>query len=236
MGERLNHYPRHVGDITQATFGLSLAEFGCYDRLLDAYYSNESPLPLDPSERYRLAGAHTKADRAIVNYVVGRFFVLGVDGWHNKRADEEIVAYRERAEQARRNGRHGGRPANPEITDPVISDNPSGSIPLTGSKASHKPVASNQEVQEPLSKPAVSPVLQLVRSSRSRATRLPEDWRLPDDWKAWAAEAHGVDSERAVRISLVFRDYWHSTTKNPARLNWFATWRNWIRKEVGDVA
>ncbi len=96
----MNHYPRHVGDITQATFGLSLAEFGCYDRLLDAYYSNESPLPLDPSERYRLAGAHTKADRTIVDYVVGRFFVLGVDGWHNKRADEEIAHYRERSESA----------------------------------------------------------------------------------------------------------------------------------------
>jgi uncharacterized protein YdaU (DUF1376 family) len=39
--------------------------------------------------------------------------VLSADGWHNGRADDEIAIYRDKAEKARENGRHGG-PTNPD--------------------------------------------------------------------------------------------------------------------------
>jgi uncharacterized protein YdaU (DUF1376 family) len=120
-GEIVNHYPRHVGDITQATFGLSLTEFGAYDRLLDAYYASEKPLPLEAGERYRLAGAVSKSDREAVDYVVRRYFSEEEDGWHQKRADAEIAMYRVRADTARENGAKGGRRPNPEITQSVLS-------------------------------------------------------------------------------------------------------------------
>jgi hypothetical protein len=68
-----------------------------------------------------------------------------------------------------------------------------------------------------------------------RATRLPTDWRLPDEWKDWAVKVHHLDPQRAVRISLAFRDYWIAKPKDATRLDWLATWRNWIRKECQDA-
>lgn len=97
----MNHYPRHVGDFIRDTVGLSLAERGAYTALLDQYYASEKPLPLDSRERYRMAGAVTKAERSAVDYVVGRYFKEQADGWHQKRADLEIEAYRERSAKAR---------------------------------------------------------------------------------------------------------------------------------------
>jgi hypothetical protein len=69
-----------------------------------------------------------------------------------------------------------------------------------------------------------------------KATRLAGDWVLPEALKSWAVEAHHLDPQRIVRISLAFRDYWISKPgKDGTKLDWAATWRNWVRKEVGDA-
>jgi len=68
-----------------------------------------------------------------------------------------------------------------------------------------------------------------------RATRLPPDWRLPEDWKAWAVQVHHLEPDRVVRISLTFRDYWIAKAKDAAKVDWLATWRNWIRKECANA-
>src|SRR5574338_700586 len=107
----MNHYPHHIGDFGKKTKGLSMTERGGYRDMLDWYYSHEKALPLERREIYRLALAATPAERKAVDYVLGKYFVEQVDGWHNKRADEEIAAYHKRAKQARINGINGGRPA-----------------------------------------------------------------------------------------------------------------------------
>jgi uncharacterized protein YdaU (DUF1376 family) len=96
----MNHYPRHVGDFIRDTVGLSLAERGAYTALLDQYYASEKPIAY--AERYRLTGAISKADKAAVDYVISRYFTEQADGWHQKRADAEILAYRDRSESARK--------------------------------------------------------------------------------------------------------------------------------------
>jgi hypothetical protein len=71
---------------------------------------------------------------------------------------------------------------------------------------------------------------------RRRATRLAEGWFLPDEWRDWAVKVHGLDPQRAVRVSLDFRDYWHAKAGVAAcKLDWLATWRRWVRKECGDA-
>lgn len=92
----MNHYPHHIGDFARKTKGLTLTERGAYRELLDQYYVSESPLPLDRREVYRLAVAATPAERKAVDYVLGKYFVEKPDGWHNKRADEEVDLYRKR--------------------------------------------------------------------------------------------------------------------------------------------
>lgn len=73
--------------------------------------------------------------------------------------------------------------------------------------------------------------LQRQRQSRERrATRLPEDWKLPDDWKSWALkERPDLVPER---IAERFSDYWRAKPgKAGTKLDWEATWRNWVREE-----
>lgn len=65
--------------------------------------------------------------------------------------------------------------------------------------------------------------------AKKKATRLPEDWSLPRAWGQWAiSESY---AEAVIRVEAEkFRDYWISKSgKDAAKLDWFATWRNWLR-------
>jgi hypothetical protein len=55
---------------------------------------------------------------------------------------------------------------------------------------------------------------------------------LPDDWRAWAkAQRADLDVDR---VWDCFADYWRAKPgKDGVKSDWLATWRNWIRREVG---
>lgn len=59
-------------------------------------------------------------------------------------------------------------------------------------------------------------------------SRLAPDWTLPTEWREWAeAEGHPDPRGEAER----FRDYWHGKAgKDGRKVDWFATWRNWVRR------
>jgi hypothetical protein len=63
-------------------------------------------------------------------------------------------------------------------------------------------------------------------------SRLPADWTLPDDWREWAtAERPGIDVKAE---GAKFADYWHAKPgKDGRKVDWQATWRNWIRNSRG---
>lgn len=72
-----------------------------------------------------------------------------------------------------------------------------------------------------------------TKSKSVRATRLPPDWQLPEDWKTWAIKVFHLEPQKVVRIGLMFRDFWHAKAgANAAKMDWFATWRIWVTKEV----
>lgn len=64
---------------------------------------------------------------------------------------------------------------------------------------------------------------------RKRGSRLPEDWVLPKDWGDWALGEGWA--EPTVRLEAEkFRDFWISKSgRDAAKLDWQATWRNWMR-------
>ncbi len=102
------YYSRYIKEFIADTAHLSLMEQGVYDRLLDKYYLDESPIPDD--KKYRWTRATTDAEIAAVDAVLDEFFTL-VDGhWHNKRADQDIVECHAKASTSRENGKLGGRP------------------------------------------------------------------------------------------------------------------------------
>ncbi|WP_455482530.1 hypothetical protein V4P56_02685 [Bartonella sp. B35(2025)] len=86
------------------------------------------------------------------------------------------------------------------------------------------------QAQEPVASPAKK------RSSRrkgERGCRLPEDFEPDYDF----AIGKGLFPER-VKIEIEkFRDYWSAKTgKDATKHDWSATWRNWVRKTVEDLA
>lgn len=111
----MNYYEHHIGDYAAATAHLSLTEDAVYSRMLRRYYLQEVPLPVEVTQVARLVGARTPDELEAVRSVLGEFFSLSDDGWHNKRADAEIARYREKCAHAansaaKRWGKKGAMP------------------------------------------------------------------------------------------------------------------------------
>jgi uncharacterized protein YdaU (DUF1376 family) len=102
----VNYYRRYVGDYLRDTARLSMLEHGAYNLLLDYYYAEERPIPLDLAEVYRMVRAITPEERRAVGRVLTTFFVRADDGYRQKRVDHEIDV----SQKARENGKGGGRP------------------------------------------------------------------------------------------------------------------------------
>lgn len=149
----MNYYERHLGDYTRDTAHLSLLEHGVYTILLDRYYVTEQGIPDD--KKYRLARAHSKAERNAVDVVLEEFFHLEDGIWKNLRAEEEIADYQSKARANKENGAKGGRPKkvldNPCETEQKPTENPT--------ETQTKPNDNPQEThEEPTQNPNQSPV------------------------------------------------------------------------------
>ncbi len=124
---KMFYYQHHVGDYNNDTAYLTVLEHGVYRLLLDRYYLNEQPLPLDTDQVCRLARARSDEERAAVVAILNDFFIKEEDGYHQKRADWEIEEYHALVERNQRNGKLGGRPRRkPRKTQMVSSGNPDG--------------------------------------------------------------------------------------------------------------
>lgn len=63
-------------------------------------------------------------------------------------------------------------------------------------------------------------------------SRLSPEWVLPQAWGVWALE-QGADRQQIYLESEKFRDYWIAQTGKSARkADWYATWRNWVRRAI----
>ena len=150
----MHYYQFNIGDYAKRTRHLTNLEDLAYRRLIDLYYTDESPMPDNLSQIARLVSMRENKDE--IKNVLSDFFILEDGFWVNKRADEEISKYHAKAGNARANGKKGGRPkkpsTNPEETQPVNLANPEESE----SKANHKPLTNNHKTvtikQEPVTK------------------------------------------------------------------------------------
>lgn len=89
----MNFFSFHLGDYLSKTKHLSWDEDLAYRRLMDAYYINETPLPLDHGQCYRLVQATLPRHKAAVDSVLSEFFTKASNGYCNFRCEEEIAAY-----------------------------------------------------------------------------------------------------------------------------------------------
>ena len=65
-----------------------------------------------------------------------------------------------------------------------------------------------------------------------RGTRLPDDWILTSEYEEFA-RSEGLKHSDIEREADKFRDHFHSVPgQRGVKLDWLATWRNWIRRDV----
>ncbi|MFU1957786.1 helix-turn-helix domain-containing protein [Bordetella bronchiseptica] len=93
-----------------------------------------------------------------------------------------------------------------------------------------------QEIKEVVgttSEKSNSVVEKLPKPASTRGSRLPDTWVLPRSWGLAAQRlCPGLTAERIREIAEEFRDYWVALPGAKAcKLDWEATWRNWVRKE-----
>ncbi len=69
--------------------------------------------------------------------------------------------------------------------------------------------------------------------ARQRGTRLPDIYPISDEMRAWVRE-HAPDVSPQEHEK--FCDYWRGVAgQRGVKLDWFATWRNWMRKAQEDA-
>jgi len=140
----MNFYAWHIGDYKSHTDHLTLEEDAVYRRLLDFYYDTEAPIPKETQSvirRLRLVNYEPITER-----ILDEFFTLKDDGWHNFRADQEIISYHGKIEAARANGKKGGRPKKNNGLQPLETQTFNSANPaITQVKTNQEPRTNNHE-------------------------------------------------------------------------------------------
>lgn len=208
----MNYYSHHIGDYRRDTGHLSLLEHGAYRQLLDMYYLSEQSIPEQTEVVFRRLSAKTDEEKQAVKTVLNEFFFLA-DGWMHKRCETEICAYRDKADRAKENGKLGGRPMKTKVVISGLSEE-------TQAKANQEPITINH-------KP--------IKNKEQSATRLSADWEVSDDDARFCCEAR--PDLQVMQTAARFRDYWIAQPGAKGRkLDWSATWRNWVRNEKAPQA
>ena len=185
----MNYYRRHLGDYLKKTSRFSILEHGAYTLMLDYYYIEEGPLPLDRDEIYRMVRATHPEERLAVDRVLDMKFDRRSDGYHNDRADAEIAI----AVQARENGKRGGRPRGADnITQAQtedVTENVTGTTTETGTEKRGTSETHPSSILHPPSsnlKPTNLHPPPPNRRKKTPAVLLP-GWLNPEKFAAWMA-------------------------------------------------
>ena len=238
----MNYYRRYSGDYLRDTSRLSMVEHGAYSLMLDYYYSDETPLPLDRDELYLMLRAMKPGDRAAVDKVLTVYFTKQADGWHQKRCDPEISV----SAKARSNGKIGGRPPGKSETGLVtgmetglvtgfITEDETGdgceeetggeTETLTGS--GHPPTTN---LQPPTTTPQPPPSNPQPPKSKSRAAAPLPGWIPADAWLAWMEvrkKLKAPNTEAAIDLAVASLAKLRDEGHDPKTVLERSTMRGW---------
>ena len=205
----MHYYQHHIGDFIKDTSFLTNEEIGIYLKLIWLYYDTEKPLPNNLFELGMKTG--TRDNQIVLEGLLEMFFVLNEQNkcWHHNRCDKEIEHYKQQLNIASKAGKASAlkRALNKNLTSVEQSLNERlTDVQLTNN---HKPLTNNQE-------------------KKTLGKRLANDWVLPNEWEYWANKER--PDLNALQVADQFKDYWIAQPgQKGTKLDWEATWRNWVR-------
>ena len=105
----MHYYSFNVADYRKDTTHLNPIEHYIYRTLIDWYYLDEMPIPLDTQLVLRKLGLSEEQNQNLFN-ILDEFFVESSFGYEHFRIEKDIAHYHQNAEKNRENGKKGGRP------------------------------------------------------------------------------------------------------------------------------
>jgi len=209
----MHYYQFNIGDYASHTRHLNLLEDLAYRRLLDVYYLQERPLNVGVASVARQI--NMRDHEVEVKAVLEEFFELTDEGWINRRADQEIAKYQEFIAAGRRGAAKRWAKATVKGSESEANgeaNSPPNATPIVNNK--HKPIT----------------IVEAKKPKQPRGARLPADWVPSEDLIAFCKTERPDLNPAAVADR--FRDFWIAQpgTKG-VKLDWDATWRNWVRNE-----
>jgi uncharacterized protein YdaU (DUF1376 family) len=222
----MHYYQFNIADYRKDTIHLTPIEHYAYRQLLDQYYLSEQPISLDEDKVMRSLCVRIADDMQSVRNVLNEFFLKTENGYIHKRCDVEIEAYHAKSKSASDSAKV--RWANKNKVD-----NKSAMRSHCDGNANHKPLTINQEplTTDELPDKENCNIVSAKNAPKKIASKLPDDWVLPKTYGDWALQERPLMTIQMVKLEAdKFKDYWISLAGVKAKkLDWFATWRNWIR-------
>jgi uncharacterized protein YdaU (DUF1376 family) len=205
----MHYYQHHIGDFIKDTSFLTNEEIGIYLKLIWIYYDSENPLPNNLFELGMKTG--TRDNQIVLEGLLEMFFVLDEEKkfWHHNRCDKEIEHYKQQLTTASKAGKASAlkRAMNKNSTSVELALNErSTDVQPTNN---HKPITNNQE-------------------KKTLGKRLATDSCLTKEWEDFCVEQR--PELNPTKTFDQFKDYWIAQAgQKGVKLDWFATWRNWVR-------
>ena len=211
----MHYYQHHIGDFIKDTSFLTNEEIGIYLKLIWLYYDSEKPLPNNLFELGMKTG--TRDNQEVLEGLLGMFFVLDEQNkcWHHTRCDKEIEHYKQQLTTASKAGKASALKR-------AMNKNPTSVEQALNERSTEVQPTNNQQPLTINHKP-------LVEKSQ-RGSRLANNWVLPNEWEYWANKQR--PDLNAMQVADQFKDFWCAKPgKDGVKLDWAATWRNWVRNQ-----
>ena len=199
----MHYYKRNLGDYAKKAGRLTMLQHGAYTLLIDSCYDREVFPTLEQALEWTWAS--TEAEVEAVKFVLSRFFELDKEGCYvQDRILQELLHYHKNADTNKRiaDEREAKRRENSTKRVPSVNE----------ATPNHKPLTINQE---PIEK-------------KTLGKRLVSDFSFPKEWEEFCQQTRPELSP--IKTFDQFKDYWIAQAgQKGVKLDWFATWRNWVR-------
>lgn len=214
--------PLFVREFLTDTTQLSLMESGAYLHILMHSWNRAGCSVPDDDKKLALWCKISIDEWAEIRPEIEPYFTIKNGQWTQKRLLKEFKYVKTLTNKRKEAGKRGG-----DAKALNKKEN-------THSKATPKPYQNPSDALAPT--PTPTPTVKVIDKSitkNKRGTRIPQDWVLPDEWKEWAIE-QGAD---ATLEGDKFYNYWIAKSGQGAtKLDWGATWKNWILNNYGGKA
>lgn len=249
-------YKHDISSWRGGTASLSHEEYRVYHVIVEQMMIEEGPIIVHERALAGSANMSLRAFKGALQSLISR----GKLAWNgdritNFRVESEMKIIRKNRDNARTGGQASGEARrNDEFATEKSNKNNDGAEAALHSDTKPKreeesrEEESREDKKEPFSPPfpggdadpdseependdsEYRPPGKVARSSQG--TRLEPDAEITAEMLDFATQ-RGLSVSEAHEIWLTFRDYWVSQVGQKGRkANWFATWRNWVRREI----